>query len=160
MSEPRFPKCLREKGPEEAYRIAYSLFMGKDMDALPKRFEISARREACAHSESGYYVCISNPKRQVTEGFTSYSKFGPYLNNYYMFDYTDPKRGKMTLEIRRDWGLSGFFKDYSINLWDGARTLIASTEDTWLGQWGVTTGDHQSLVGALTALCRPSGVAN
>lgn len=154
MSDLRMPKCLNEDGPKEAYRMAYSLYMGQGMESLPTRSELAARREACKLSESGYQVCISVPRHQVTEGAVSFSRFGWYMHDYYMFNFTDPNRGNMTLEIRREWGFSGISKDYSIFLWDGARHLVASVEEAWLRQWGTAMGDRQALFLALNLLCR------
>lgn len=129
--------------------MAYSLYMGRAMDALPTRHEIATRRRACATSESGYQVCLSTPHPRVVEGAVSFSRFGPYMHDYYMVDVTDPRRGKMTLEVRREWGLTGFFKDYSLKLWDGARRLIAAADD----DWDAVTGDRQALTAALYAVC-------
>lgn len=129
--------------------MAYSLYVGRPMEDMPTRHEIAARLRGCATSESGYRVCISTPNPQVVEGAVSFSRFGPYMHDYYMVDVMD-RRGKMTLELRREWGLTGFFKNYSISLWDGARHLIASVD----GDWDVVTGDRKALSMALSALCQ------
>lgn len=129
--------------------MAYSLYMGREMASLPTRYEIASRREACKLSENGYQVCISNPKQQITEGAVSFSKFGWYMHDYYMVDFTDPQRGKMTLEVRREWGLTGVFKDYSLFLWDGARRLVAASQ----GDWENITGNRRSLSIAINILC-------
>lgn len=90
----------------------------------------------------------------MTEGTVSYSAMGPFLFDRYTLDLEDAKVGKVMLEVRREWGQVMPFKTYSVYLWDGARNLLATTQDTWLGEWGEWGGDAAALKSALLAVCR------
>jgi hypothetical protein len=154
MNNTLLPRCLRDQRPSDVYMMAHSAYMGRRMDRMPMRHEIFGRQVACQQSQTGYSVCTSPSVRGITEGTVSFSSFGPFMFDRYMIDFEDPQHGKMMIEVRREWGQLLPFKGYHFYLWDGARNLVATTQDTWRGEWGELWGDASAMRLALQSICR------